>query len=142
MNPTPLPEESIYSNINTILLPVYSFLDFIFYIYDAYIDDIFDLIFDYLNYISILLFILYLISSFIATGIEKYHYEIVQGILKLIISTTLMIKFNPIYPKLDYSQFDKKVVFSSGVFLFLTILNDLVTYFTDKFNVKKKKIKI
>ena len=74
--------------------------------------------------------------------IEKYHYEIVQGILKLIISTTLMIKFNPIYPKLDYSQFDKKVVFSSGVFLFLTILNDLVTYFTDKFNVKKQKIRV
>lgn len=141
MNLTPTPEESvIYDSINTFLLPIYSFLDFVYYIYDEYIDNIFDIIFDYLNYISILLFILYFISSFIKTGIEKYHYEIVQVLLKILISTTLMIKFNPIYPKEKFSDFDKKVVFSSGVFLCLTLLNDFVTYITEKFNVKKKKI--
>lgn len=141
MNLTPTPEESvIYDSINTFLLPIYSFLDFVYYIYDEYIDNIFDIIFDYLNYISILLFILYFTSSFIKTGIEKYHYEIVQVLLKILISTTLMIKFNPIYPKENFSDFDKKVVFSSGVFLCLTLLNDFVTYITEKFNVKKKKI--
>lgn len=77
------------------------------------IDKAFDfyLIISYFVYIAVLLGIFTTVPSYLT---------ILNSFVKLIISCVLMYKFNPLQKNYTLSRFDKKIVFSSGVYLLLT----------------------
>jgi hypothetical protein len=81
------------------------------------------------NYGLIASYLLYVLALF---GIYKnafMYLGTLSMILKTYVSLFLIIRFNP-YMKHDFTDFDRKIVFSAGTFLFLTttISSILVSY--------------
>jgi hypothetical protein len=77
------------------------------------IDKAFDfyIAFSYFVYIALLLGIFTTVPSYLT---------MLNSFVKLLISCVLMYKFNPLQKNYILSRFDKKIVFSSGVYLLLT----------------------
>jgi len=77
------------------------------------IDKAFDfyIAFSYFVYIALLLGIFTTVPSYLT---------MLNSFVKLLISCVLMYKFNPLQKNYTLSRFDKKIVFSSGVYLLLT----------------------
>lgn len=75
-------------------------------------------IYTYAVYIS------YILYALILFGITKYapqYLDTLRNFIKIYISLILIIKFNPFVERKKYmSEFDRKLVFSSGIFLLLT----------------------
>ena len=92
----------------------------------------------FISNVSIILYILALLG--ISLTNPKYLF-ILREILKIYISLILIIRFNP-YIKIDYTknnfEFDRKIAFTSGIFLFLT--TTINGYFEQLFNEIKRKI--
>lgn len=92
-------------------------------------------LYKYAVYISYILYIIVLL------GLSKYapqYLDLLRDFIKIYISLILIIKFNPLKTNSSYmSEFDKKLVFSSGVFLLLTTS---LTSFVEKYlnNIVKK----
>lgn len=56
-------------------------------------------------------------------GVSAYapkYLMIVETILQLYVAIFLLIRFNPIRTKSTFTTFDRRIVFSSALFLFLT----------------------
>jgi hypothetical protein len=70
-------------------------------------------IFIYLSYISILISILGLSDK------GTIYMNIIEYYMKMYISIFLIIRFNP-FTKIEFNELDRKVVFTSGMFLFTT----------------------
>ena len=66
----------------------------------------------------------YILYALILFGISSYapaYLEMLKNFIKIYISLILIIKFNPFMRDTKYmSEFDRKIVFSSGIFLLLT----------------------
>ena len=75
-------------------------------------------LYDYAIYIS---YILYALALFGLSNYAPQYLDLLRDFIKVYISLVLIIKFNPFTHKSGYiSTFDKKLVFSSGIFLLLT----------------------
>ena len=73
-----------------------------------------------LSYFSIFLYII----AFIGLSLSAPKYlSLLQEIMKIYISIILILRFNPFY-KIDFNknnyEFDRKIAFTSGIFLILT----------------------
>ena len=93
--------------------------------------------FDFVVYVSYFLYFL-IVFGLMATAPE-YLAEL-QSYIKLYVSLFLIIRFNPLR-KLEFSELDKKVSFSAGVFLLTTttITEILITYLNEIKNYLKAK---
>jgi hypothetical protein len=78
-----------------------------------------ELVFDWIFYLT---WILYFTAYFGIIYSDSTHYYLVQLLdvtMQYYISLFLIFRFNPFY-KTDFTSFDRKVVFSAGLFLFTT----------------------
>lgn len=91
-----------------------------------------------LSYFSIFLYIV----AFIGLSFNAPKYLLLlQEIMKIYISIILILRFNPYY-KIEFNknnyEFDRKIAFSSGVFLLLTTgITTYIRSFLDKINIIK-----
>ena len=91
-----------------------------------------------LSYFSIFLYIV----AFIGLSFNAPKYLLLlQEIMKIYISIILILRFNPYY-KIEFNknnyEFDRKLAFSSGVFLLLTTgITTYIRSFLDKINIIK-----
>ena len=86
--------------------------------YYIYMSELHERLYDYAIYIS---YILYALALFGLSNYAPEYLDSLRDFIKLYISLVLIIKFNPFTHKSGYiSTFDKKLVFSAGVFLLLT----------------------
>ena len=76
------------------------------------------------NMYNYAIYLSYLLYAFAIFGITKYapqYLAALKNIIKIYVSLVLVIKFNPFTNKSNYlSDFDRKLVFSSGMFLLLS----------------------
>lgn len=84
----------------------------------------------YLTSISIVLYI------FVLLGVSQYAPEYliyITSIIKIYIAVMLIYRFNPFNNKTILSSDDKKMVFSSGIYLLLTTtIGDYLIEYKDK----------
>ena len=86
--------------------------------YYIYMSELHERLYNYAIYIS---YILYALALFGLSNYAPEYLDLLRDFIKLYISLVLIVKFNPFTHKSTYmSTFDKKLVFSSGVFLLLT----------------------
>lgn len=75
-----------------------------------------------LNTIEVLFIISYVILATLMMGLTIFSpniYEIIKIILQILISFFIIFKFNPFTRRTMISQMERKIIFSSGVYLFL-----------------------
>lgn len=80
-------------------------------------------------------FILYIFVFFGFGGYAPQYLEYLQFFLKIYISIILLVLFNPLtFKERTLDKFDRKIVFSSALFLLLstTILDGIETYLKTK----------
>ena len=80
-----------------------------------------------LSYIAYLLIILNLSSNY------PNYLPLLNNLLKLYVIMFLIIRFNP-FVDTKFTKFDKKIVFSSAIFLLLT--TSFTTYLNKVINIK------
>jgi hypothetical protein len=80
-------------------------------------------VYDYLLYTFYALYILVVLNLTYFNSVTKYL-PVVQSVLKYFVIFFLIIRFNP-YSSVKMTEFDKKIIFSSSLFLLST------TTFTD-----------
>jgi hypothetical protein len=83
---------------------------------------------------SIIYFLYFIIGLYIIGFVKDdkaYDYlMIVDSYAKLIVSLFLMYKFNMFQKKIEFTEFDRVIVFQSGLFLFITMVyNSLLLYY-------------
>jgi hypothetical protein len=95
------------------------------------------------NYGLILSYILYILALFGIYNNAFMYLGTLSMILKTYVSLFLIIRFNP-YIKHDFTDFDRKIVFSAGTFLFLTttISSILASYLKPFFISEFEKINL
>jgi hypothetical protein len=87
------------------------------------------------NLFDIVLYITYFLYILIIFGISNNapsYLDIIQYFMQLYISIILLIRFNP-FKVIEFTDFDKKIVFNAGFFLLTTLLinNRLFNYITE-----------
>ena len=80
--------------------------------------DIYKNIFLYSIYIS---YILYFLALFGITNYAPKYLDYLKTFLKVYVGLVLIIFYNPLtYKKRQFTEFDRKIAFSSGLFLLLS----------------------
>ncbi len=80
-------------------------------------------------------FILYILAFLGLGGCAPQYLDYLQYGLKIYVSIILIILYNPItYKEREFKEFDRSIVFTSGLFLLLstTILDNIEKYFKTK----------
>jgi hypothetical protein len=73
--------------------------------------------------------ILYFIALFGITNFNPEYLDTLNLIIKIYVSLFLIIRFNP-FTKLKINNFDRKIIFSSGIFLLsTTAITELIKSF-------------
>lgn len=66
-------------------------------------------------------YVLYIFILFGVGGFAPQYLEILKGFLKIFVGSLLFIRYNPItYKEKKFGEFDRKLVFSSSIFLLLS----------------------
>lgn len=93
-------------------------------------------VYDYLLYTFYALYILVVLNLTYFNSVTKYL-PTIQSALKYFVILFLIIRFNP-YSNTKVTEFDKKIIFSSSLFLLstTTFTDLLLTYFNK--NIAKK----
>jgi hypothetical protein len=74
-----------------------------------------------------ILFVLTILMIFGITNFVPYYLKKFRNILHIYVALLLIFLYNPLtYKKREFKEFDRKVVFSSGVFLLLS--SGLISY--------------
>ena len=82
-------------------------------------------------------FLLYLLVFFGIGGYAPQYLNLLQYGLKIYVALLLIILYNPItYNKREFKEFDRNIVFTSGLFLFLstTLFQNIENYFKKQAN--------
>lgn len=89
--------------------------------------------------ITIISFIIYLLTLF---GIYKFHptyLNYIETILKILIGLILIFRYNPFtYYKKNFSETDRRICFSAGIILLLN--TSIVLYLKSQFENQIKNI--
>ena len=92
----------------------------------------------YLTTISAILYVAVLFGSF---HFAPEYLIYITSIIKIYIALMLIYRFNPLTKKTSLSSDDKKMVFSSGVYLLLTTtIGDYLVTYKDKIENKFKNV--
>ena len=87
-------------------------------------------------YLTYILIVLYIIGVYKGDPVE--YLKKVDNYAKIIVSLFLMWKFNFLRSKIKFTEIDRRIVFQSGLFLFLTTSLDV--FLINYFNKIKTKI--
>lgn len=93
----------------------------------------------------IILYSIYVIYILIFTGFHVYELDeyinTLNATMRLYVCGFLLYRFNPFRSLNEFSEFDRTIVFSSAMFLFLTICATQISEFQIKINdnIRKKK---
>jgi hypothetical protein len=92
------------------------------------------------NFVVYVSYFLYFLIAFGLLATAPQYLEQLHYFIKLYISLFLIIRFNPLR-KLEFSELDKEISFSAGVFLLTTtaITELLIAYLTEIKNYLKAK---
>lgn len=86
--------------------------------------------YEYLTYVSILLYLLVLFGVF---QYAPTYLIYVTSFIKIYISLLLIYKYHPFNKTNTLSVTDKKIIFSSGVYLLLTtVIGEYLLYYKEK----------
>tara|TARA_Y100001970_G_scaffold269375_1_gene361777 strand:- start:2745 stop:3059 length:315 start_codon:yes stop_codon:yes gene_type:complete len=80
-------------------------------------------------------YVLYILAIFGITLIVPKYVEYLRTILKIYIGLVLVFLYNPLfYKERTFTYFDRRIVFSSGVFLLLstTIISSMEAYIKER----------
>ena len=92
-------------------------------------------VYDYLLYTFYVLYIIVILNLTYFDSVTKYL-PTIQSALKYFVIIFLIVRFNP-YSNAKFTEFDKKIIFSSSLFLLsTTTLTDLLLTYFNK-NAKK-----
>jgi len=81
------------------------------------------IVFSYLTYISV--------AFGISTNTQKYLHDL-DYYVKIYVSLFLMWRFN-MFRNVKFNDFDKKIAFTSGIFIFTTtVLNKVLIHYLDE----------
>ena len=96
-----------------------------------------DYLFDIINKV---MFTLLIVSYVGVWNLAPGYLEMLRTIIQIYISLFLIIRFNPYVKRANFSELDRKVAYSAGLFVFAsTIIARYVTYaITKNSNLKKK----
>jgi len=86
-----------------------------------------ELVFDIALYLSYILYIV----VYLRIGPSKKYQELLENIMKYYVIAFLLIKFNP-FTKSKFTEFDRKIVFSSAIFLLTTTT---ISQYAKNFNI-------
>ena len=125
---SPTPESGYFSNITNFLSYLYKVLDYLFDIFDDYLDDLLDLSIHYLNYLSFAVIFLEYGSKFFNLRFNTVYSFIINVIIQSLICISLLVKFNPFHPKIKISELDKKLIFSAALYLVINLFRYTYTY--------------
>jgi len=94
----------------------------------------------YENYaFNIFIVLSYTLTALFLTGIStksKEYLDIIDKYVKIYISLYLLWRFNP-FRKIKFDDLDRKVAFSSGLFLFTTtIVNQIISSYLNQISRK------
>ena len=96
-------------------------------------------IFIYGTYIS---YILYIIVLFGITSYAPAYLDYLKSFLKIYIAIILILLYNPVtYKKKQFTDFDRKIAFSAGIFLLFTstLISGAEQYLIEKSSAFIKK---
>lgn len=93
----------------------------------------------------IIVYCIYALYILIFTGFHVYELDeyinTLNAIMRLYVCGFLLYRFNPFRSSNEFSEFDRTIVFTSAMFLFLTISATQIKEFQIKINsIRKKKI--
>ena len=89
------------------------------------------------NIFVFMTYFVYFASIIGAFSVDPKFMDTIDFYAKLYICLFLLIRFNPIRKKIKFTELDRKISFSAGVFLLTTvIINGLVT----RYNIHIKKM--
>lgn len=86
-----------------------------------------ELVFDVALYLSYILYIV----VYLRIGPSNKYQKILENIMKYYVIAFLLIKFNP-FTKSNFTEFDRKIVFSSAIFLLTTTT---ISQYAKDFNI-------
>jgi hypothetical protein len=88
------------------------------------------------NLFNIFLIISWVTYAFLVFGVFTVAPEYLIRLdyyVKIYVSLFLLYRFNP-FNKIEFNELDRKIAFTSGVFLFTTsTINDLLIYYVNKY---------
>jgi hypothetical protein len=76
----------------------------------------------------ILTFILFFLYFFSISHKAKNYLDLVNNIIIIYISLFLLYRFNPFKKKYDFTNLDRKIAFSAGVFIFSSTFFGIVLF--------------
>ena len=80
----------------------------------------------------IVLYLLYLLYFMAIIGFQIFnlnHYiNVLNLIIRIYVCGFLIYRFNPFYKLNEFSDFDRQIVFTSSIFLFITLFASNVNY--------------
>ena len=89
-----------------------------------------DYVFDIVNKV---MFTLLIISYIGVSSLAPDYLEMLRMIVQIYISFFLILRFNPYVKRAKFSELDRKVAYSAGIFMFMsTIIAKYVTYMVAK----------
>ena len=94
----------------------------------------------------IILYCIYAVYILIFTGFHVYkldeYINTLNAIMRLYVCGFLLYRFNPFRSLNEFSEFDRRIVFSSAMFLFLTISATQIKELQEKVrnDIREKKI--
>ena len=75
------------------------------------------------------MFILLIVSYIGVWSLAPNYLEILRMILQIYVSVFLIIRFNPYVKRTNFSELDRKVAYSAGIFMFMsTVIAKYITY--------------
>ncbi len=86
-----------------------------------------ELVFDVALYLSYILYIV----VYLRIGPSNKYQKLLENIMKYYVIAFLLIKFNP-FTKSNFTEFDRKIVFSSAIFLLTTTT---ISQYAKDFNI-------
>ena len=83
--------------------------------------------FDYLTILVLILNVLVLLGTF---RYAPEYLTIVTSVIQIYISTIIIYNFNPFHEKKKFSEYDRKIIFSAGIYLLLTtVIGEYLLYY-------------
>ena len=90
------------------------------------------------DYVTIITYILYFVVAFGLSTNAPEHLATLQYWIKVYVSIFLIFRFNP-FRKVEFNEFDRRVSFSAGFFLFTTTIFESVMQYFPWMNKNKSK---
>ena len=88
------------------------------------------------NYVIIITYILYFIMFLGFSSKAPQYLNYLQEFTKIYVSSFLVFRFNP-FRNIEFTEFDSKIAFSAGLFLFTTSVLPYVNNYINKIKFLK-----